>query len=534
MLPSRMQDLVNLRHLDTKGTYYLKEMPKGMSKLKHLNLLGHFAVGEHEENGIRELGPIDVHGSFHISKLENVNSSSEALEAKMGNKKHINKLKLVWSCSDGDTVDVHAERDILKELRPHENLKKLSIYGYRDEIFPDWLGLPCYSNITKLRMYGCKNCRELPSLGQLPSLQHLEIFELHRLVRISEEFYKSVESCHDGTWTPFRSLEYLKFYGMKGWRVWHIPDKLDVFPKLKTLTLWNCPVLSGDLAARLPALERLNIWECEELSYSLLRAPKLHLFNVKGLGNSALLTAAPHDIRIVDSQQGQSVLEWLLHIQPPCFQRLIIQNCRSEISISGDYLPASLQYLEISRCSKLIFPEPLEHKLLKEIDVYKCDSLTLFPVGALPNLKTLTIRYCPEIDCFGEECLPPSLTTLEIYECQKLERWITSNGGLQSEGLTHLTLSRWNEVKSFPREGCLPASLHSLKLSCFPNLERLDCKGLHHLTSLKELSIVDCPKLENITEERLPASISKLYIEGECPLTSKLQEMNDPRFRMKN
>ncbi|MED6187659.1 hypothetical protein PIB30_078480 [Stylosanthes scabra] len=184
-----------------------------------------------------------------------------------------------------------------------------------------------------------------------------------------------------------------------------------------------------------------------------------------------------------------------------------------------------------------------------------CDSVTLFPLGALPNLKKLTISYCPrllslptqgfaaphleylfliycpEIDCFGEECLPPSLITLEICKCQKLERWITSNG-LQSEGLTHLSLSYWDEVKSFPTEGCLPASLQSLKLSDFPNLETLDCKGLHHLTSLEELRIELCPNLENTTEERLPASISEVYILGECPLTSKLQEMNDPRIQI--
>ncbi|MED6108117.1 hypothetical protein PIB30_020563 [Stylosanthes scabra] len=59
----------------------------------------------------------------------------------------------------------------------------------------------------------------------------------------------------------------------------------------------------------------------------------------------------------------------------------------------------------------------------------------------------------------------------------------------------------------------------------------LDCRGLHHLTSLQQLSIEVCPKL-NITEERLPASISTLYIYGKCPLTSKLQEMNDPRIQI--
>ncbi|MED6108119.1 hypothetical protein PIB30_020565 [Stylosanthes scabra] len=118
MLPSRMQDLVNLGHLDIRGTHHLKEMPKGMSKLKHLNFLPCYIVGEHEENGIRELGPIDVHGAFWISKLENVNNSSEALEAKMGNKEHINILELKWR-SNGKTVNVQTERDILDKLRPH-------------------------------------------------------------------------------------------------------------------------------------------------------------------------------------------------------------------------------------------------------------------------------------------------------------------------------------------------------------------------------------------------------------------------------
>ncbi|XP_052112826.1 putative disease resistance RPP13-like protein 1 [Arachis duranensis] len=436
MLPSRMQDLVNLRHLDTRGAHSLKEMPKGMSKLKHLNFLRHYIVGEQVDNGIRELGALDdLHGSLCISKLKNVKDSGEALEAKMGNKKHVNILELKWlpegdeyddddddlkwlpdddddlkwlrddddddGDSDrdddcGDIVDVEKERDILEKLQPHRNLKELSIYSYRGETFPDWLGLPCYSNITKLILFVCKNCRQVPSLGQLPSLQHLVICGLYGLERIGGEFYNNAESSHQGT--PFRSLETLKFVGMPRWQEWHIPDDFDGFPKLKSLSIANCPVLSGDLPAHLPALEELDI------------------------------------------------------------------------------------------------------------------------------------RECPEMDCFGEECLPPSLTTLRIYKCKKLSRWIISKG-LQSQGLTHLFLSFWNEVKGFPGEGCLPASLKSLQLSYFSNLEMLDCKGLHHLTSLQQLTIEKCPQLENITQPNLPASLSKLLIKGKCPLGSKLEEMNDPRIQ---
>ncbi|XP_072077951.1 putative disease resistance RPP13-like protein 1 isoform X1 [Arachis hypogaea] len=526
MLPSRIQELVNLRHLDIRGTYCLKEMPKGMSKLKHLNFLSGYIVGKHEENGTRELGALDnLHGSLCISKLENVNNSREALEAKIGNKNHINALELKW-LPKGDIVDVETARDILDKLQPHQNLKGLSIVGFRGEIFPDWLGLPCYSNLTELSLKDCKNCGQVPSLGQLPSLQHLMIWGLDVLERIGGEFYNNSESSHEGT--PFGSLQTLEFLDMPRWREWHIPDEFDGFLKLKSLLIEDCPVLSGDLPAHLPALEELTIDRCEELACSLPRAPKLHQLTVNDsvfFGN-----AAPHKILIKKTQLAKSILECLPHVQSPCLQRLEIQQCSSAISISGDCLPDSLQFLRIWDCSKLTFSEPLQHKSLKEVVVSKCDSLTLFPLAALPNLKTLYISDCPEMDCFGEEGLPPSLTTIAISNCQKVERWITSKG-LQSEGLTYLSLQQWNEVKSFPREGCLPASLKYLHLSSFSNLETLDCKALHQLTSLQKLTIEECPKLGNITQENLPASVSKLYIWGQCPLRSKLEEMDDPRIQ---
>ncbi|XP_015949849.1 putative disease resistance RPP13-like protein 1 [Arachis duranensis] len=180
MLPSRMHDLVNLRHLDIEGASCLKEMPKGFSKLKNLNFLNHYIVGKHEENGIRELGTLDsLQGSLCIAKLENINNSSEALEAKMGNKKHINILTFKW-LPGSDIVDFQTSRDIFNKLQPHGDLNELSIVGYRGETFPDWLSLGCFSygNMTKLSLSRCTNCRQLPSLGQLSSLKHLEISEL--------------------------------------------------------------------------------------------------------------------------------------------------------------------------------------------------------------------------------------------------------------------------------------------------------------------------------------------------------------------
>ncbi|QHO25797.1 Putative disease resistance RPP13-like protein [Arachis hypogaea] len=527
MLPSHMQDLVNLRHLDMRGAHSLKEMPKGMSKLKHLNFLSGYIVGKQVvENGIRELGALgNLHGSLCISKLENVDNSGEALEAKMGNKKHLSILDLEW-LPDGSTVDVEKERDILDKLQPHRNLEELSIHGYRGEIFPDWLGFSCYSNMTELVLSSCKSCRRVPSLGQLPSLQHLEIKGLDGLERIGGEFYNNAESCHQGT--PFRSLQTLMFCDMPSWREWHIPDGFDGFLKLKSLLIEDCPVLSGDLPAHLPALKDLTIHCCEELACSLPSAPKLHLLTVDCPREA--VDWGLHAVVIVDTKLAKYVVECLPDIQSPYLQKLYIEECESAISISGDYLPDSLQYLSVKDCSELTISEPLQHKSLTDICMDRCESLTRLPLGALPNLKALHISHCPEMDCFGEECLPPSLTTLRIRRCQKLERWITSKG-LQREGLTHLILEKWKEVKWFPREGCLPASLQYLSLSYFSNLETLDCKGLHQLTSLQQLTIECCPKLENITQQNLPASILKLIIKGECPLKSKLEEMNDTRIQ---
>jgi hypothetical protein len=85
-------------------------------------------------------------------------------------------------------------------------------------------------------------------------------------------------------------------------------------------------------------------------------------------------------------------------------------------------------------------------------------------------------------------------------------------------------------IKSFPKEGLLHASLKSLTLLTFSSLEMLDCKGLRHLTSLQQLRINDCPKLENMVGvETLPASILNLCIIG-CPLLKEKCHMKHPQI----
>ncbi|KAL4286010.1 hypothetical protein AHAS_Ahas19G0043400 [Arachis hypogaea] len=405
MLPSCMQDLVNLQHLDIRGVPRLKEMPKKMSKLKHLNFLSYYIIGEHEENGIRELGTLDnLDGSFDILNLENVKNSDEALEAKMGNKRHINTLKLYWFT--GGYMDVETERHILEELQPHENLKELSIEGYRGETFPDWLGLSRYSSMTKLSLQRCKNCCKLPSLGQLPSLQHLEFSELDGLEKIDLAFYNNSGSFEQET--PFKCLETLKIEKMAHWREWHFPDEFDGFPELRILSIRNCPVLSGDLPAHLPALEELHIFKCSELVCSLPRAPKIQQLC---FGKSR----PKRMLEISETQLAQPVLEWVPHLQSLRVEALQILNCHSLISISAYYLPASLT----------------------KIHVQGCGSLSSFQLGPLPNLEKLIINECPSMKCVEvPQALPVLLdfTRLTLYSTRvtSIDLWLNSQMEHQS------------------------------------------------------------------------------------------------------
>ncbi|MED6141636.1 hypothetical protein PIB30_105356 [Stylosanthes scabra] len=147
---------------------------------------------------------------------------------------------------------------------------------------------------------------------------------------------------------------------------------------------------------------------------------------------------------------------------------------------------------------------------------------------AAPQLEDLKILHCPNMDMSATGDPHHSLRSLEI---SYYERLVSSAAFIisQFQGLTHLYIwGKCKSLKSFPKEGWLPASLESLTLDSFKTVETLECKGLAHLTSLKELHVSRCPMLENIEGEKLPASLIQLII-NDSPLLGKRCEMKDPQ-----
>ncbi|RYR71459.1 hypothetical protein Ahy_A02g005722 [Arachis hypogaea] len=583
MLPVGMKDLVNLRHLDIRGTQ-LREMPKGMSQLKNLQFLSDYVVGKHEENKIKELGAlVDLQQSISIDKLENVVNSNEASMARMFDKDGIDSMTLSWSLNkEENTVDSQMTRDILDKLRPHTNLKELYIYGYRGTTFPDWVGHSSYHNITTITLDDCRNCCMLPSLGQLPSLKHLEISDFGSLESVGAEFYfnQNGESCLETP--PFPMLETLSFEKMPCWKEWRSLE-FNAFRRLRELSINNCPMLRGDLPNHLPSLQSLQIWNCEQLSCCVPRSPELTSLRIEG-GNEVRIGELPpllREVSIAGNYHVESAVEAIMHMQLSCLTSLCISDCSSHIWFPVSGIPASLQQLTIRCCRKLEFQMDGQHHSLQELSIENCcDSVTSFSLldsfpnlmhvhingcgnmkcivvlrslpcirslriywyGSLksvskllmaaPQLEDLTLVGCPEVDLSPTGNGDPhrSLRSLEISYIEKL---VSSAAFMNSQfhGLTHLTiLGQYDEsVKSLPREGWLPASLESLTLRSIESLETLECKGLAHLTSLQRVTITDCWNLEYIEGDKLPASLIQLSIDG-SPLLSEPCQKKDPQL----
>ena len=133
----------------------------------------------------------------------------------------------------------------------------------------------------------------------------------------------------------------------------------------------------------------------------------------------------------------------------------------------------------------------------------------------LPSLRSLCIQGCSILESFPDKGFPSSLKVLKIINCSRLvgslKGALTDNSSLETLWIIE------PDVECFPDEGLLPLSLPSLIISNCPNLEKLDCKGLHQLSSLQNLYLISCLNLQSLPEEGLPKSISKLRIR-DCPL----------------
>ncbi|KAK8464414.1 hypothetical protein PHAVU_011G202432 [Phaseolus vulgaris] len=203
----------------------------------------------------------------------------------------------------------------------------------------------------------------------------------------------------------------------------------------------------------------------------------------------------------------------------PTLRTLHLRGFGNLERISQSLVHNHLEELTLKYCLKFESFSGSMHMLLpslRRLCIQDCPRLKLFPEGGFPsNLQTLTIQGCLILELFPDRGFPSNLKVLRIFNCSRLvgslKGAFTDNSSLKILCIGKI------DAKCFPDEGFLPLSLTSLSIFDCPNLEKLDYKGLHQLSSLKELNLRYCPNLQGLPEEGLSKSISKLGIHC-CPL----------------
>ncbi|KAM6595093.1 hypothetical protein CsatA_002796 [Cannabis sativa] len=189
-----------------------------------------------------------------------------------------------------------------------------------------------------------------------------------------------------------------------------------------------------------------------------------------------------------------------------CLRTILWQQGSSQLKLLKiehlDTSFPSLRVLSINDCYTTKLPNSIGNlKYLRSLDTLKFEYLSkleewsFIEGGVFPRLKNLQFKWCERLKVSLLADHFPSLTELEIVDCEELIPLL------------------------LPRAQLMEAPLISLKRimisECF-NLTRFDDTAFQHLTSLEELKIRHCSNLQCLPKE-LPTSLSDLYITG-CKL----------------
>ncbi|THG23729.1 hypothetical protein TEA_019526 [Camellia sinensis var. sinensis] len=523
-LPTEIGKLILLRHLDISGTAKLREMPMQMSRLKDLQTLTAFVVGKCSCSGINELKEFHhLRGSLSISCLQNITSCTDAMEAKLKEKKFIGTLVLSWD--SGNPNDSESERDVLDKLQPHTNLKHLEVNRYRGTRFPEWLGDQSFCNMVSLSLQNCEDCFFLPLLGQLPSLKHLTISGMPSITKVGPEFYGDCSLSK-----PFQSLETLSFSKMLDWEEWYILDDGE-FSRLQELRVTNCPKLIGGLPKHIPSWVRVEIRDCPGLMASLPRTCAANQLVLQGcnsveLGWQGLSSLVNLEISSASLKELTPKLYTLIYLKalriercpdlllfpdtrlPPMLTNLTIIDCRAICCLPERVmrLNSCLKHLIVRACPKLVFPLSEEmvncYTSLESLSLATCDTLSSLPLGLFPKLQSLNIENCRNFVTLS------TLNGLGFQNFTSLE-WLYLDGCSNMESFSQQVLIAPN-LKSFGLWNCK-------KLKSLPD-------RMHSLTSLQSLSIWNCPGIESFLEGGLPSSLHGLEIRNCAKLVARRRE----------
>ncbi|XP_027063770.1 putative disease resistance protein RGA3 [Coffea arabica] len=504
-IPTKFSNLINLRHLEFSMGF--RDRPPylipGIGQLANLRTLPYFVVSQDKGCQLEELEHLrNLRGELKIFGLENVSSFESAAKAKLSEKSSIQSLTLEWDDTNEDCDDDNIN-SVMEGLQPRPDLKSLAINGFKGSRFPSWMVakdhlMVLLRNLVHLRLEKLARCEQVPSLGDLPCLESLQMVSLHNVKRIGAEFYgldinaRRSASCSNRDGKPvtlFPKLSSFALCDMKSLEEWSdatvpsdSPSSIKVFPSLRDLRISGLPKLAflPDME-NLTSVTELRIRECRSLAC---------------LRNLNSLTS---------------------------LESLCLDDCPALLDASLDMKnPQSLHELTISGCDKL--NPSLSNNLEKftslewlTIRSHDPGSWPIMGLHHLANLRSLELggRFSDILD-LDHFPWPHSITNLVSLEHLDLRGWpkITS----LPDQIQHLSTLRQLQIREFEGLEVLPewmGSLRNLRLlwiaDCY-NLRQLpSAEAMRHLTNLNQLSIASCPLLAERCTKGMAQSGPRLH-----------------------
>ncbi|KAF3330052.1 putative disease resistance RPP13-like protein 1 [Carex littledalei] len=535
ILPTDLTKLVNLRHLiveDDKASV----LPH-IGRLASLHELRKIKVQNRDGHKLDELKEMkELRGKLHVTDLESVGSVDEALNAMMYRKKHLDSLWLEWSSDDIRCVkNEKLDEDVLESLKPHQNLRNLSVSCYSGSTSPSWLNEQHLRDLKEICLIECRKLKQVPLLEQLPFLKVLQIKAMDLVKEIS---YQNIGGTNNHILFP--SLEKLLLSDMPLLEEWLVPNESFSFPNLESLQICDCPRLREFPPLPL-SLKNLSI---DGAGFTTLPGWQEKMVKKQRFPCLSSLT-----IRRCSSLK--SLREGLMEKHLPVLEALYIWNCEELSFLPGEYIQllASLTNMVIKDCPNLIIWDHERFMLpssVKQLTISSCGSLDKQLVRYLKNLtslESLELSNCSNIsslsaellcemrslvslcitDCEELACIanPTDLVSLKKLEVKKCPRLIFSpplnplNGVSQ---LHHLCIDNVSFLSESLSSGLL--SVHELFICDSPQLRSFAELGTHwsnHLSSLRHLKISNCVQLKFLPEEIAELlNLESLLIEN-CP-----------------
>ncbi|CDP15456.1 unnamed protein product [Coffea canephora] len=528
--PNNFKNLVNLRHFDFFHEDESSDLtPLEIGKLHSLRTLLFFNIGKDSSQQIGQLGSLkNLSGSFEIRNLQLVRSIEEAKSARLIEKANIDELRLIWNEPDNSRENDSEYNQVLEGLQAHQNLKGLIIERFFGDQLSTWIGK--LGRLVKFKLQNCKYCKELPTLGNMPSLRSLHLKGLDSLTSIGPSFYGR-SSVHSGSSSQrplslFPALEHLNLENMPNLKEWMEATVHDgtVFPVLDTIRIIGCPQLAT-FPNHFPRLKKLKIETIQNGSTLLTNIcsgvstlTSLSLWSVNGVTKlpNVLFQNNPNlaYLELVDCGGLTQFLDF--SFDDP--QSLEGPNCQSVLEHTGTNNNApqhligleSLETLIVAACHSLesiSIPKGRKYLIaLRQLNISSCNGLTRLSIdqisesewdstsspfsssGTCPPLplEELYVYSCPNLISFPIDLTrTPSLSYLDISQCKKLT-------DLPKGKLCSLTSLRYLEIGPFSET---TAELHSfLDLfdalpplhPYFPSLSYLRLRGWPHWESLPE------------------------------------------------